>query len=74
MPLTLTGTELNRKPSVGRAPRFVRCSQIGIPAASRVEWTGRSRLAVSSMLSESIPTRTAPWWRRWRAAGSVRNG
>lgn len=34
---TLTGTALNRNPVLGTASRFVRCSQIGIPAARSVE-------------------------------------
>src|SRR6266545_3904662 len=72
IPTTFTGTALNRTFSIGRAARLVRCSQIGMPDASRVEWTGRSPLLVSSMLSESIPTSVAPSSTRWCAASAVR--
>lgn len=50
MPLTLTGVAVKRNPSVGSAPRLVRCSQIGMPAASKVECTGRAPFVVSAML------------------------
>src|SRR5204862_68141 len=45
-----------RPPSRGTAPRFVRCSHTGIPAPRSFVCAGRDRSAVSSMLSESMPT------------------
>ena len=44
------GTAERRKPWSGSAPRLVMCSTIGMPAASRIEWTGRARALVSSIL------------------------
>ena len=69
-----TKSALNRIPTVGKEVRFVRCSHIGMPARRRVEWTGLLPSLVSSMLSESIPTRAAPLSTRCCAAASVRKG
>src|SRR2546427_113896 len=41
---------------------------MGIPAASRLECTGRAPSVASSMLSESIPTKAAPAATRCSAA------
>ena len=60
MPLTLGGTAEKRKPLSGTAARLVRCSPIGMPAASSMLWTGRERVRVSSMLWLSMPTKAAP--------------
>ena len=42
MPATLGGAAVKRNPVGGSAPRPVRCSTIGMPAASRALWAGRS--------------------------------
>ena len=60
VPRTGAGSAVKLAPSTGTAPRFVRCSTIGMPARSSSEWAGRAGSAVESMLSESIPTSAAP--------------
>ena len=42
VPWNGAGIALNQAPSTGTAPRFVMCSQIGIPARSRPECAGRA--------------------------------
>ena len=59
-PFTFTGTAKKANPSSGKASRLQRCSTIGISALSRRVWAGRVPSAASSILNESIPTRTAP--------------
>ena len=51
MPRTFGGTAEKRNPSSGRPPRLAICSQIGIPAASSFECTGRERVRVSGEAS-----------------------
>ncbi len=60
MPAIRGGAALKQKPVVGSWSRPVRCSQMGMPAASSALCAGRSPLLMSSMLSESMPTRVAP--------------
>ena len=72
VPVTGAGTALNQAPSTGTAARFVRCSQIGMPAASRPECAGRVRSAGSSMLSESMATIAAPSRTSRSTAAAVR--
>ena len=74
MPRTLGGAAVNRKPSAGSPASPVMCSTIGMPAPSRIVWTGRVPLDVSSMLSESMPTSAAPCAASSSAAAAVRKG
>ena len=74
VPRTGAGIALNQAPSTGTAARFVKCSQIGMPAPSSPECAGRVRSAGSSMLSESIPTIAAPDSTSRSTAAAVRNG
>ena len=60
IPSTRCGTAKKSNPSAGSVSRPVRCSMIGISAASRIVCTGRSPVCVPSMLTESIPTSVAP--------------
>jgi hypothetical protein len=50
IPFTLTGTAVKLKPLAGNCSRLHICSTIGIPARSRIVWTGRVPSVVSSML------------------------
>ena len=54
------GAAVNQNPAGGSWPRPVRCSTTGIPARSRIEWAGRRRSPMSSMLTASMPTSRAP--------------
>ncbi len=74
MPATRGGAAWNRKPSGGTWSNPVRCSTIGIPAASSALCAGRSPPLVSSMFTESMPTRTAPCSTSQAAASAVTNG
>jgi len=74
IPATIGGAALNRKPSCGSASSPRRCSTIGMPAASSVLCAGRAPSAVSSMLSESMPTSAAPCSASQAAASAVRYG
>jgi hypothetical protein len=74
MPTTFTGTANTSKGWSGSAPRLVRCSTIGIPASRSSEWMGRSPVEVSSMFTESMPTRPTPAATRWRAVSSCSDG
>ena len=69
MPTILGGTAVKAKPPSGSAARLVICSQIRMPAPSRMVWTGRERVRVSSILWLSMPTSRAP-----RSASSLRRG
>jgi hypothetical protein len=71
---TLTGTACSLNPEGGSAARQHICSTMGISAANRIECTGRRPSAVSSILSESMPTNTAPASLSHSAASAVRNG
>ncbi len=73
MPRTAGGTALNNAPSKGSWSRPVRCSTTGIPAPSSTECAGRAPVVVSSMLTESMPTRATPPSTSARA-GPVRCG
>src|SRR5437763_373004 len=55
MPRTLGGTAEKRKPSSGRLPSPVICSQMTTPAPSSFVCTGRDRVRESSMLLLSMP-------------------
>src|SRR5262245_42296794 len=71
---TFTGTAKKRLPRSGRASSPRRCSTTGISCPSRTECTGRSRVAMPSMFSESMPTRTAPARTSRSASSPVRCG
>ena len=71
---TFTGTAKKRKPRSGTPSSPRMCSQMGMSARRSVLCTGRARSSVSSMLSVSMPTKTAPSSRRCSAAARVRTG
>ena len=73
MPATFTGVAVNVAPWLGTDCRFVRCSTMGIPAASNRLCAGRSLPAVESMFSESIPTKATPASISERTVASSRN-
>ncbi len=73
-PRTGAGTALKRKPVGGSAPRLVRCSQTGIPAASRPECAGRCPSEVPSMFTLSIPTSATPASTSAATASAARYG
>src|SRR6202011_5080668 len=56
-PTHAIGTACRRPAPDVSDPRFVMCSQIGIPAPSKSVWAGRDMSAMSSMFNASIPTR-----------------
>ena len=63
------GTAVKVAPVAGSPSKPVRCSTTRMPAANRTVWAGRCPVVVSSMLTESIPTRAAPRSTSVRAPG-----